>query len=192
MPASHEHVCGIYSGHAACSIIGYDQHRWTAHFAIDTWFEECKDFRDKVPRHQQDFEAGMQFDPLSGGVADANMPIWNPRAYFFTVVTNRLQLIKDEWDLILQTLDAETQGFANRQNDMVAEIRHLSTPFRHDQQNEPVFEKLEAQLRDLKSILHELSSDLRETVGIGDYFLATDVYYFLNDDGHAGDRSDFV
>lgn len=102
---SKSSVHGIYSGHIGCMIVGYDQWRWTAHLAVDTWFETSEDVEGKVERYQYDLENGMVLDPLTCGKDDATKPIWHPRAYFLRVMALRLSQVKDEWELVLQHLD---------------------------------------------------------------------------------------
>ncbi|KAI3558967.1 hypothetical protein CABS02_01007 [Colletotrichum abscissum] len=93
-------VHGLYSGHIACSVSGHDYWRWTAHFAIDTWFDETNGINDQVTRYENDREDGVEWDPCSGGQDDARKPFWFPRIWFLRIFGIRLDQIKDEWESI--------------------------------------------------------------------------------------------
>ncbi|KZL75384.1 transcription factor sef1 [Colletotrichum tofieldiae] len=87
---------GVYSAQISCIVSGYDQWRWTAYFAIDTWFEEESDdpSLDKVIRYQNDEEDGLYTDPLSRGRTEASLSAWHPRVYFLRTMEIRLTQIK--------------------------------------------------------------------------------------------------
>lgn len=52
------------------------------------------------------------------------------------------------------------------------------------------FERFENSLEELKETLQDLKQDLQHARKIGDSFLATDVNFFLNNDGYPGDASE--
>lgn len=212
VPTSHRStngkVHGVYSGHIGCMIMGYDQSRWTAHFAIDTWFDECEDAQDKVMRYQYHIEEGMEVDPLSCGKDDANMPIWHPRAYFLRIMGIRLEQVRDEWELIRQNLHNGIVSFVStfcrirfwaavfnryyvqisKQKEILSRIRPFSTGADPEEYGQE-FEAFESSLGELKPIVQELSHDLQETLEIGESFLSREVNFFLNYDGYPGDAS---
>ncbi|KAF3806868.1 hypothetical protein GCG54_00007118 [Colletotrichum gloeosporioides] len=192
VPTSHRStngkVHGVYSGHIGCMIMGYDQSRWTAHFAIDTWFDECEDAQDKVMRYQYHVEEGMEVDPLSCGKDDANMPIWHPRAYFLRIMGIRLEQVRDEWELIRQNLHNGIVSFISKQKEILSRIRPFSTGADPEEYGQE-FEAFESSLGELKPIVQELSHDLQETLEIGESFLSREVNFFLNYDGYPGDAS---
>ncbi|KAE9571271.1 hypothetical protein CGMCC3_g12526 [Colletotrichum fructicola] len=192
VPTSHGStngkVHGVYSGHIGCMIMGYDQSRWTAHFAIDTWFDECEDAQDKVMRYQYHIEEGMEVDPLSCGKDDANMPIWHPRAYFLRIMGIRLEQVRDEWELIRQNLHNGIVSFISKQKEILSRIRPFSTGADPEEYGQE-FEAFESSLGELKPIVQELSHDLQETLEIGESFLSREVNFFLNYDGYPGDAS---
>ncbi|KAH9232578.1 hypothetical protein K456DRAFT_37807 [Colletotrichum gloeosporioides 23] len=187
-------VHGVYAGHMGCVVIGHDQYRWTTHFAIDTWFEDCPDAQDKVMRYQCDLEVNMELDPLSCGRNDARRPIWHPRAYFLEVTQNRLEQVKDEWELVLQNLDQGVSKLAETQKGLRGlsqfQYRDGSTNIDNHGSAFKEFESFEALLGELKEILQDLSQVLQQTRKTGEFFLATDVNFFLNYDGHHGDASE--
>lgn len=95
-------VHGIYSGHIACLVSGYDHWQWTAHFSIDTWFDEDESVHDQVILSDDDLEDGrvcnLELDPRSSGQDDARMPYWYPRVWFLRIFGIRLAQIRDEWE----------------------------------------------------------------------------------------------
>ncbi|KAL3293612.1 arginine-tRNA ligase, partial [Colletotrichum asianum] len=187
-------VHGLYSGHIAYMITGFDQNRWTAHFAVDTWFEESDDGQDRVMRYEDDLEYGIEFDPLSCGRNDARKPIWHPRAYFLEVIQNRLEHVKDEWELILQNIEVGVSNLANLQNQLAEQYRDRrssSDPLANGMPH--VFDasdKIEMFAGNLKETLQDVLQILNHTRKTGDSFLATDVNFFLSYDGHHGDASE--
>ncbi|KAF0327437.1 duf221 domain-containing protein [Colletotrichum asianum] len=169
-------VHGVYAGHMGCVVIGHDQNRWTTHFAIDTWFEDCLDAQDKVMRYQCDLEVDMELDPLS------------------CVMQNRLEQVKDEWELVLQNLDQGVSKLAEKQKGLRGLSQFQNRGERNNIENHGSdfkdFESFEALLGELKEILQDLSQVLQQTRKTGEFFLATDVNFFLNYDGHHGDASE--
>ena len=82
----------LYEAQASIVIIGIDHSTWTAYGTADTYFDS-KTRHNSRPR-------GFKgpWDPLPGGVTlDMNIPIWDPREYFLTVVEARISGIVKEW-----------------------------------------------------------------------------------------------
>ncbi|KAL3293589.1 transcription factor SEF1 [Colletotrichum asianum] len=182
-------VHGIYSGHVGFLVTGYDQWRWTAILATDTWFNTGECVTDKVERYQFDLEDGMLLDPLGGGQDDATKPIWEPRAYFLRIVLLRIGQVADEWELLRNNLEGGVDNMVDRQKQLFLRLRPFSTGSEPDEYGQE-FEGFEAHLRNLKEILQELLQDLYETLKVGEGFLSTEVNYFLNDEGSPGDATE--
>ncbi len=114
----------LYEAQASIVIIGIDHSTWTAYGTADTYFDS------KVRHNSRTKGSKGPWDPLPGGVAlDMNIPIWDPREYFLTVVESRLSGILKEWSLNIRGMeDAIEQRFVS----YILLFRHflwLSRPF---------------------------------------------------------------
>ncbi|KXH31009.1 hypothetical protein CSAL01_12923 [Colletotrichum salicis] len=213
-----EAVHGIYSGHIACSIIGYDQNRWTAHFAIDTWFDGGCGINDQVTRYDNDRSDGMETDPCSGGRDDAHRPICSPRLWFLRIMGIRLEQLKDEWESVCHHVSRGITRKVRRKQcfprlvpegllscvteqdrlhkQLLSQQRLLPREIENSmamsimERNLEQIEHMEDGLTECRELLQVLYNDLQETVKIGAAFMTTEVNFFLNDDGHPGNHAD--
>ncbi|KAK1675422.1 hypothetical protein BDP55DRAFT_632109 [Colletotrichum godetiae] len=183
-----DHVHGIYSGHIACAVSGHDHWRWTAYFAIDTWFDENEGMNEQVTRYDNDREDGFEWDPCSEGQDDAKKPHWYPRIWFPRIFGIRLDQIKDEWESIClhlgQNLDREDRKYNVLLQKARRSPEHTATKQHMNQINALWRSVLES-----RDVLQDLISAVQETVKVGASFLSTEVNFFLNFDGKPGDAS---
>lgn len=77
----------IYETQVSCLIAGIDEDSWVAYQFVDTYYQGEKPLA-------QDEEHGVKPDPLTGGLFDANLPIWTPREYFLIVYECRLKQVR--------------------------------------------------------------------------------------------------
>lgn len=77
----------IYETQVSCLIAGIDEDSWVAYQFVDTYYQ------GKKPLEQAE-ENGVKPDPLTGGLFDANLPIWTPREYFLIVYECRLKQVR--------------------------------------------------------------------------------------------------
>ncbi|KAL0933848.1 uncharacterized protein CTRU02_210647 [Colletotrichum truncatum] len=184
-------VHGIYAGHVACMVSGRDKWRWTAHLAIDTWFDMDEDIPGKVMRYHYDLEeSGIELDPLSCGNDDAKLPILDPRTYFLRIVGIRFSHIKGESDLLFQNCNEGVTNLFQGQKQLFSKLRPFSSGSDFEK-HEGEFETLEKSLEELKEVLNESLDDLHETLKTVESFLSSEVYFFSNHNGQPGDASEF-
>ncbi|KXH47346.1 hypothetical protein CSIM01_05283 [Colletotrichum simmondsii] len=181
-------VHGIYSGHVACLVSGYDYWRWTAHFAIDTWFDEDEGINDQVTRYDNDREDGFEWDPCSGGQDDARRPLWYPRVWFLRIFGIRLDQIKDEWESIALHLGQSIDREDSKHQNLLHEARVSPGSAVSEQQH--LTDTLETTMLESRGILQDLLSDLHELVKVGASFMSTEVNFFLNNDGQPGQAAE--
>ncbi|KXH42105.1 hypothetical protein CNYM01_05764 [Colletotrichum nymphaeae SA-01] len=186
-------VHGIYSGHIACLVSGHDHWQWTAHFCIDTWFDEDEGINDQVTRHYNDLEDGwgsdLEPDPCSAGLDDARKPYWYPRVWFLRTFGIRITQIRDEWEAICFHIGQSIEREVRKHKTLLHEVR-LSPGLANTEQYRSKFHDLRNSMLESRDILQDLISVVQETVKVGASFLSTEANFFLNSDGQPGDASE--
>ncbi|KAK1724437.1 uncharacterized protein BDZ83DRAFT_731188 [Colletotrichum acutatum] len=161
------HTDGIYATTMRCMVTGYDQWRWTGLVLVKTWFDEILDdpSPDMKTGYENDFQDGMISDPLWRRKDDATRTEWSPRPYFIRVLEIRITRRHEDFMTHARVPAKEPQEFHKRQGQFLRE-----------------FDEFERGFGELKGILEELAQDLKETVRSGEFFMNTDVRYFINYD----------
>lgn len=122
---------GLQEAHVSVSIIGVDHHRWACYCFVDTDIGNARPddrgHEDDQEETDDDEEEEMKIDPVvSDGqgdeVPEADMPEWDPRAYFLRVVDVRMKQILREWENVVHVVEESVE-------DWVIHL-HCSIPFR--------------------------------------------------------------
>jgi hypothetical protein len=102
---------GMFEAHFSFIICGSQESRWAAYAFDDTEFVEEEDLYEKI------FCGGGQWDPiascLSGNDVDANLPIWNSREYFLSIVARRMAQAAKSWDALLRTINCRIDQYVS-------------------------------------------------------------------------------
>ncbi|KAI1419347.1 hypothetical protein F5Y12DRAFT_789156 [Xylaria sp. FL1777] len=88
----------IYEAQISCLVAGLDDSSYIGYAFVDTYHdgpnsdESVKEYHEKsnTPGH-------YSMDPLSGGMLQADRPLWSPRIYFLRVFELRIEQVKEEW-----------------------------------------------------------------------------------------------
>ncbi len=75
----------LHQAQVSCLVTGHSSTYWTAFCCVDTYFDGDLS-EDSIMRYDEIRESGVLCDPLTRGKFDADMPIWDPREYFLTVL----------------------------------------------------------------------------------------------------------
>jgi hypothetical protein len=91
----------LHEGKATAGLSGFDEYRWFAYGAVDT-YHDCgnQDMPSKfsIAYYEQEKRIGGLFtDPLAAGTLDPDLPIWNPRQYFLSILEGWISSVGDEW-----------------------------------------------------------------------------------------------
>jgi hypothetical protein len=83
----------------SCLVAGEDDSRWVAYGFFDTFFDAVGEAKETVEAYHDDAikEGGMNADPLTYGVIDAEMTVRTPREYFLSCFRIRIAQVKREW-----------------------------------------------------------------------------------------------
>jgi hypothetical protein len=83
----------------SCLIAGEDDSRWVAYGFFDTYFDAVGEAKETVEAYHDDaiMEGGMNADPLTYGVIDAEKTVRTPREYFLSCLRIRIAQVKREW-----------------------------------------------------------------------------------------------
>jgi len=103
---NNKHDC-LYEAQVSCMITGYNSTAWVAYVFVDSFFHHPNDAEnihndtdeESIAYYQSSTELSEGFapDPIARGCYDATMPIWEPRVYFLSVLTVRLEQIEEQW-----------------------------------------------------------------------------------------------
>ncbi|KAK2016887.1 hypothetical protein LZ32DRAFT_667170 [Colletotrichum eremochloae] len=134
----------LYEAQTSLVVSGPNASIWTACLLTDTYFRDQLDANDEelLSYHEAAWiNDGLYYDPLTCGVHDATIPVWNPREYYCLVLMVRITRIKEEWikiyyhltdriDAYLQksgipkSTDVSSLGSAQGQSRAIEEICH--------------------------------------------------------------------
>jgi hypothetical protein len=91
----------LHKAQVSFVICGVDHSRWVGYaFVKDDFGSELEDIED------DDFSyEGFHRDPITQGKFDANLPIWDPRAYFLTVLEIWTVQVLKEWTYLVRTVE---------------------------------------------------------------------------------------
>jgi len=97
----------LYEAMVSCAISGLHEHSWVAYCFVDTYFDGSDDRRETVVEYHKDklAEEGANMDPLTYGNVCADVPMWEPRAYFLEVCFHRTAPVLREWELLVGKIE---------------------------------------------------------------------------------------
>lgn len=73
-----------------------DDFVWTAHFCGDSYFSDDDPAKGYLIN---------ELDGPSGGLRECRQPIWDPRCYFITVLSARMNQVTMEWVVLVRFLE---------------------------------------------------------------------------------------
>ncbi len=93
----------LCQGQISCVVSGIDKHKWIAYLLADTYLDSGEQsFVEYL--HDDYVEGGLRRDPLTNGICDAEMPIWDPREYFLKVLEIQSTKVRQEWVNLVDSL----------------------------------------------------------------------------------------
>ncbi|KAF4417804.1 transcription factor SEF1 [Fusarium acutatum] len=101
----------IYETQVSCLVAGIDEDSWVAYQFVDTYYQGEKPLA-------QDEQHGVKPDPLTGGLFDANLPIWTPREYFLIVYECRLKQVRHAMHNLVARLFLRLEPYTQDEGDM--------------------------------------------------------------------------
>ena len=106
----------------SCTISGVDEWRWVAYCFVDTYFDGEDEARESLLEYHDNAESeyGMNADPLTYGNVDADHPIWDPRAYFLTVLRYRTLQVRREWERVVTNIEKSFRVYQKVRRSSVA------------------------------------------------------------------------
>lgn len=111
----------LYEAQSSCVITGYNNSYWTAFSFSDTYFYPganshdplvCGDNEDMLPYYDGDDDDEVT-DPLTIDNSAVPHNELDPRHYFLTILSVRLDKIKDEWDSIENELSSRVSDYVS-------------------------------------------------------------------------------
>jgi len=104
---------GMFEAHFSFVVCGWRENRWVAH-AFDNTEPNGEDLADRI------ICDGLHCDPIAStywdDILDAEVPIWNPREYFLTVVEARVVQAADSWEALLMKIERRITGYVSHQH----------------------------------------------------------------------------
>ncbi|KIY01980.1 uncharacterized protein Z520_02118 [Fonsecaea multimorphosa CBS 102226] len=151
----------LYDVQASCVISGFDWSRWDAKFFMDTYYFDSEDpSKEDIWEYREDglSAGGMCADPLTYGLVDADMPIWDPQEYFLKVFQPRFAQALREWRMVVMTLK---KSFKHHQS--TNEYR-LHCPLSGDPSKDKTHTKGLRRSLDWVLLFMDLAKELNETL----------------------------
>ncbi|KAF5577054.1 transcription factor SEF1 [Fusarium pseudocircinatum] len=105
----------IYETQVSCLIAGIDEDSWVAYQFVDTYYQGEKPLA-------QDEQHGVKPDPLTGGLFDANLPIWTPREYFLIVYECRLKQVRHAMHNLIARLLLRLEPYTQDEGDVATSL----------------------------------------------------------------------
>jgi hypothetical protein len=93
----------LYEAQMSCLVAGEDESRWVAYGFIDTYFDAINETKETVEAYHKDaiMEGGINADPLTLSVINAEKTKQTPREYFLMVFQIRIAQAKREWEQVV-------------------------------------------------------------------------------------------
>ncbi|KAE8379714.1 hypothetical protein BDV26DRAFT_303422 [Aspergillus bertholletiae] len=95
-PTLNDSDC-IYEAQLSLVVYGVDDYFWTAYLCEDSYFRE----QNPVTEYIQDEVDGPSF-----GHRMCKFPIWDPRYYFLSILSIRMNQVVMEWAVLVETLES--------------------------------------------------------------------------------------
>lgn len=103
----------IYETKVSCPITGIDEDSWVAYQFVDTSYQE-----DKPLEYGE--QHGVKPDSLTGGLFDANLPIWTPKEYFLIFYECRLKQVRHSMHRLVARLFLRLEPYTQDEGDITA------------------------------------------------------------------------
>ena len=104
----HERSGFLHEAQVSCVITGLNNYLWTAYCFADIFFEPKKT-RESLMSNMN--SQGLRVDPFRNGKTISDRDFHDPRIYFLAVLRVRLEQIRNEWQQVLQKLEASVRGY---------------------------------------------------------------------------------
>jgi hypothetical protein len=97
----------------SCLVAGEDESRWVAYGFFDTYFDAVDEARETVEAYHEDTikEGGMNADPLTFGVIDAEKTRRTPREYFLSCFRIRIAQVTREWAQVVANIKQSIRDY---------------------------------------------------------------------------------
>ncbi|EWZ81136.1 hypothetical protein FOWG_14712 [Fusarium oxysporum f. sp. lycopersici MN25] len=103
----------IYEIQVSCLITGIDEDSWVAYQFVDTYHQG-----DKPLEYGE--QHGVKPDSLTGGLFDANVPIWTPKEYFLIFYECRLKQVRHAMHKLVARLFLRLEPYTQDEGDITA------------------------------------------------------------------------
>ncbi|KAI1304359.1 hypothetical protein F5Y03DRAFT_358318 [Xylaria venustula] len=102
----------IYEAQISCLVAGLDDSSYIGYGFVDTYHDGPNSEESVKEYHGKSNTPGRySMDPISGGVLEADRPLWSPRLYFLRVFELRIEQVKEEWINVVFMLQKKTSTY---------------------------------------------------------------------------------
>ncbi|PSS22711.1 hypothetical protein M430DRAFT_16661 [Amorphotheca resinae ATCC 22711] len=145
---------GMHEAQISVVICGSDNWRWAGYAFIDTSFEG-EDLGDGIFSYEDVHE-----DPIaSNSELHANLPIWDPREYFLTILEIRMTQVRKELEYLVRTVERSVKQ--NRNWDSSTLSQHPRTAGDRAEDIKKTFDWTQQIIELLSRVLGVLSGDIK-------------------------------
>lgn len=94
----------LYEAQVSVLVTGVDEWFWTAYCCAETYFGSEEPVNYYYENH---------LDAPSGGEISSQLPVWNPREYFLSILSRRLKQVTKEWSNVVEAVEQCLKGYVS-------------------------------------------------------------------------------
>lgn len=107
-----------YQAQLSFLVTGVDEWRYTSYCCVDTYF-------GSEPDHQAYLEPPAPIEPASGGLLELERPLWNPREFFLSILSFRIEQAVTESQALLDSFEERMNSYVSEPELLAVNLKVL-------------------------------------------------------------------
>jgi len=171
----------LYEAQSSCLVAGTDASRWIAYGFFDTYFDAVDDGKETVQAYHEDTikDGGMNSDPFTYGLIEAEKAVPTPREYFLSVFRIRIAQAKREWEQVVAKVEESIREYEQTHSHSLCMSRERSSSTSAKEEDAMVRKSRDWVVL-VKRLITLLLRHLSQTVDACEVFCLNHTKYFQN------------